>query len=140
MADEDPELQAIRAARLTQLQQARPADAQGGGNTAVSGEQDAEKRQKEDQMRRDLLATVLDSSARERLSRIALVNPSLSGQMEGILLRMAQSGQLRSRVTEAQLVGLLEQAEEAQAKSNPKKTISYQRRKVYDDEDDDFDL
>lgn len=29
--------------------------------------------------------------------------------MESILLRMAQSGQLRTRVTEEQLIGLLEQ-------------------------------
>lgn len=61
MADQDPELQAIRAARLQQLQK------QGGGaNGGGSGEQAAEERQKEAEMRRDLLATVLDSGARER--------------------------------------------------------------------------
>jgi len=135
MAD-DPELQAIRAARLAQLQQS---GAPSGGNSGASAEQDAEQQQKENQMRRDLLATVLDTSARERLSRIALVNPTLSGQMESVLLRMAQSGQLRSRVTEEQLIGLLEQAEAAEAKVNTKKIISFQRRKDYDD-DDDFDL
>lgn len=43
------------------------------------------------------------------VSRIALVNPQLSNQIEGILLRMAQSGQLRGRVTETQLIGLLDQ-------------------------------
>jgi len=136
MDDQDPELQAIRAARMAQLQKQGPA----GGNAAASGEQDGEKQQQQDQMRRDLLATVLDSGARERLSRIALVNPSLSSQMEGILLRMAQTGQLRQRVTEDQLIGLLEQASEAQGKSNAKKSISFQRRKVVDDDDDDFDL
>ncbi|KZT44190.1 hypothetical protein SISSUDRAFT_966260, partial [Sistotremastrum suecicum HHB10207 ss-3] len=67
------------------------------------------KREAEAQMRRDLLATVLDSAARERLSRIALVSPSRSSQIEGILLRMAQSGQLRGRVSEQQLIDLLEQ-------------------------------
>lgn len=63
MAD-DPELQAIRAARLAQLQKQRPAggDSSGGGG----GEQEAEQRQKQEQARRDMLATVLDSSARER--------------------------------------------------------------------------
>lgn len=65
MADQDPELQAIRAARLAQLQKGRPTagagDAAGGG-----GEQEAEQRQKQEQARRDMLATVLDSSARER--------------------------------------------------------------------------
>lgn len=57
---EDPELAAIRAARMNQLQEQ-------GGNTAApnAGEEDS-KRAAEDQMRRDLLATVLDSGARER--------------------------------------------------------------------------
>ena len=85
------------------------------------------KRVQEEQMRRDLLATVLDTAARERrmlqaflvpqihsahfcpVSRIALVSPDRSKQIETILLRMAQSGQLKSRVTEEQLIDLLNQ-------------------------------
>jgi hypothetical protein len=43
------------------------------------------------------------------VSRISLVSPERSRQIESILLRMAQSGQLKSRVTEDQLIGLLEQ-------------------------------
>jgi DNA-binding TFAR19-related protein (PDSD5 family) len=66
---EDSELAAIRAARLSQLQQ------QGGGSAGPGASfptgkpsegGDDEGRQAEDQMKRDLLATVLDSSARER--------------------------------------------------------------------------
>ncbi|KAG8718057.1 hypothetical protein FRC09_013232 [Ceratobasidium sp. 395] len=138
---EDAELAAIRAARLNQLQQqggsSRPSQAGGfsAGETTEGG--DDGNRQSEDQMKRDLLATVLDSAARERLARISLVRPALSGQIEQILLRMAQTGQLRGRVTEQQLIGLLEQAEESQAKNVPKKVV-YQRRKELDD--DDFDL
>ncbi|KIJ44195.1 hypothetical protein M422DRAFT_67506 [Sphaerobolus stellatus SS14] len=99
--------------------------------------QDNAKRDAEEQMRRDLLATVLDPGARERLSRIALVSPARSQQIEGILLRMAQTGQLKGRVTENQLIGLLEQAEQAQTSSAPKKgAIVYQRRQVEDDDDD----
>lgn len=129
---EDPELAAIRAARMNQLQQSTPR----GGE---SGEDDG-KRAAEEQMRRDLLATVLDSAARERLSRIALVSPQRSQQIEAILLRMAQTGQLRGRVSENQLIDLLEQAEDAQSKGAPKKgTIVFQRRKGGID-DDDFDI
>lgn len=129
---EDPELAAIRAARMNQLQQSTPR----GGE---SGEDDG-KRAAEEQMRRDLLATVLDSAARERLSRIALVSPQRSQQIEAILLRMAQTGQLRGRVSENQLIDLLEQAEDAQSKGAPKKgTIVFQRRKGGVD-DDDFDI
>ena len=86
------------------------------------------KRAQEEQMRRDLLATVLDTAARERciyalqlssypdssahscpVSRIALVSPNRSNQIETILLRMVQSGQLRNKVTEEQLIDLLNQ-------------------------------
>jgi len=128
----DPELAAIRAARMNQLQQ----NAGGGGE----GGEDEGKRAAEEQMRRDLLATVLDNSARERLARIALVSPQRSQQIEAILLRMAQTGQLRGRVTEGQLIDLLEQADEAQTKTAKKtSTIVFQRRKGGFD-DDDLDL
>jgi len=43
------------------------------------------------------------------VARIALVSPARSQQIEGILLRMAQTGQLRGRVTEDVLIGILEQ-------------------------------
>ena len=43
------------------------------------------------------------------VSRIALVSPTRSSQIESILLRMLQAGQLRGRVSEQQLIDLLEQ-------------------------------
>lgn len=43
------------------------------------------------------------------MSRIALVSPARSSQIESILLRMLQAGQLRGRVSEQQLIDLLEQ-------------------------------
>ncbi|KAI0031697.1 PDCD5-related protein, partial [Vararia minispora EC-137] len=102
-----------------------------------SGEDQAAKQQAEDAMRRDVLATVLDSAARERLSRIALVSPDRSRQIEAVLLRMAQTGQLRGRVNEQQLIGLLEQVRAEEAGSTAKKgAIVYQRREL--DDDDDF--
>lgn len=113
----DPELEAIRAARMNQLQQ----------QPESGGEEAAQRAAAEDEMRRGLLATVLDTAARERrmcivpyndalwnaepcitVSRIALVSQERARQIEAILLRMAQSGQLRGRVTEEQLIDLLE--------------------------------
>jgi len=109
-------------------------------NPSVAGQsnEDAIKKEQEEQMRRDLLSTVLDTAARERLSRISLVSPERSKQIETILLRMAQSGQLRGRVSEEQLIDLLNQMEGAQGKPGVKKsTIVYHRRKGLDD---DFDI
>jgi len=107
---------------------------QGGGE----GADDGAKRAAEEQLRRDVLATLLDPAARERLSRIALVSPERSRHIEEILLRLMQSGQLRGRVSEQQLIELLEQADEAQSKSkSTKPSISFKRRK---DPDDDWDI
>ncbi|KAJ8522660.1 hypothetical protein ONZ45_g792 [Pleurotus djamor] len=101
-------------------------------------EEDQAKRVQEEEMRRNVLSTILEPDARERLSRIALVSAERSRQIEAIILRMAQSGQIRGRVTEAQLIDLLEQMEEAQGKSTAKQSkIVYQRRKDFDD---DFDI
>ncbi|KAI0082881.1 DNA-binding TFAR19-related protein [Panus rudis PR-1116 ss-1] len=136
---EDPELAAIRAARLNQLQQQGGSAAPAASPSA--GEDDSKRVAEEQMHRRDLLATVLDSGARERLSRIALVSPERSRQIEGILLRMAQTGQLRGRVSEEQLIQLLEQADEAQSKGTAKTgSIVFQRRKGAFDDDDDFDI
>lgn len=59
---EDPELAAIRAARLNQLQQ----NPDGGGAGGKGNEEDSKQRAEEQQMKRDLLATVLEAPARER--------------------------------------------------------------------------
>ncbi|KAF8894504.1 hypothetical protein BD779DRAFT_1501475 [Infundibulicybe gibba] len=56
------------------------------------------------------------------VSRIALVSAERSRQIEGIILRMAQSGQLRGRVSEEQLIDLLKQMEDAQDKSTTRKS------------------
>ena len=58
----DPELAALRAARLTQLQQS---GTDANGQSGASSEE-AEKRRAEEQMKRDLLATALEPAARER--------------------------------------------------------------------------
>lgn len=55
----DAELAALRAARLHQLEANAPAG-------ASEGAEEEGKRQSEEQMRRDLLSTVLEPTARER--------------------------------------------------------------------------
>lgn len=101
-----------------------------------NAEEQAQQREAEEAARRDAMATILDNAARERLSRIGLVSPERSRQIESILVRMAQTGQLRGKVSETQLIELLEQLEDAQSKASAKKTtIVYQRRRDFDDDD-----
>lgn len=66
---EDPELAAIRAARMNQLQQQGAPST----NTGAGSEEAAAQRAADDEMRRNLLATVLDPPARERRMSIAVV-------------------------------------------------------------------
>ena len=90
------------------------------------------------------------------VARIALVAPDRSRQIEGILASMAQTGQLRGRVSEAQLIDLLQQvrlnlwcfvcyikragsgiqAEDANSSAAKVGAIKFQRRV---DDDDDWD-
>ncbi|VDB99111.1 unnamed protein product [Peniophora sp. CBMAI 1063] len=128
----DDELAAIRAARMQQLQSESSSRGGPGGDA-----DEAAKQQAQAQQIRELLATVLEPAARERLARIALVAPDRSRQIEGILARMAQTGQLRGRVSEAQLIDLLQQAEDANSSSTKAGAIKFQRRV---DDDDDWDI
>jgi len=48
------------------------------------------------------------------VSRIAMVKPSKARQIQDLLLRMAQSGQIKQKISEQQLIGLLDQVEQAQ--------------------------
>ncbi|KAI9206414.1 PDCD5-related protein [Polychytrium aggregatum] len=145
---EDDELQAIRARRLQEMKAARGGQGAGGmssipglpgsGSGGGSGSGDAEKAQQMEEMRRTLLVQILDNGARERLSRISIVKADKARAVEDMLIRMAQSGQLRGKVDENQLIEMLGQIAE-QSESRTK--ITYNRRRVgSDDDDDDFDL
>lgn len=55
-----------------------------------------------------------------------------------MLIRMAQTGQIRKKVEEEELVSLLDQISKQDAKANESKII-YNRRELDDDDDDFFD-
>ena len=129
---DDPELEAIRAKRLAQLKQQQQSQQQHQRSNGTSGPSQAELAAREEQ-RALMLSKVMMPEARQRLSRIALVNADKARLVEDNLLGMAQSGQLRERITDEMLVEFLGQIgkreEEAKAK------IVFNRRQL-DDEDD----
>ncbi|TKY89679.1 hypothetical protein EX895_001464 [Sporisorium graminicola] len=154
---EDDELQAIRAARMAELRGSGGASGGGassgaasagfGGPQGVSGGAGAGGKSQEDQaaqqeeMKRQMLSRILDAEARERLSRIGLVKPQKARQITDLLIRMAQSGQIRGRITEDQLIGLLDQVDQASSGDSGAGKITFTRKKtVQDDEDSDFDM
>jgi len=67
------------------------------------------------------MASVLEPEARERLARIALVKPGRAEQIEGTLIRLAQSGQLRGKVSEQELLDLLDRFSSAEQEAGGNK-------------------
>ncbi|KAI7905330.1 PDCD5-related protein [Cokeromyces recurvatus] len=142
---EDDELQAIRARRLAELQAQSGGMSQqsagfgvGMGSSSGGSKEDAEKKGQMEEMRRNMLYQILDNSARERLARIQMVKADKARAVEDLLIRMAQTNQLRSKVTEKQLIDLLSQI--SQQDSNSTQTRIVYNRRQYDDSDDDYDL
>ncbi|CAK97076.1 uncharacterized protein C23C4.09c [Aspergillus awamori] len=132
----DAELEEIRRARLAQLQQ------QGGGARGgpSDGNQEEQRRQAEADRRATILNQILEPEAADRLGRIRLVKESRAADVESRLIMLAQSGQLRQKVTEDQLKQLLNAMAENQRKDEEEHKIVINRRGGWDDDDDLLDL
>ncbi|KAJ5816806.1 DNA-binding TFAR19-related protein [Penicillium robsamsonii] len=134
----DAELEEIRRARLAQLQQQGP---RGGGPAGQDGGEQAQQRKQAEEQRASILTQILDPEAADRLGRIRLVKESRATDIENRLIMLAQSGQLRSKVTEEQLKELLGAVAENQRKEEEEHKIVFTRRKGgWDDDDDLLDL
>ncbi|KAK5873897.1 hypothetical protein PBY51_018898 [Eleginops maclovinus] len=124
MADE--ELEAIRRQRMSELQ-AKQGDA---SNNQQQGE---EAKQRETDMRNTILAQVLDQSARARLNNLALVKPDKANAVENYLIQMARFGKLGGKISES---GLIEILEKVSQQTEKKMTVTFNRRRVMDSDDD----
>ncbi|XP_033961040.1 programmed cell death protein 5 [Pseudochaenichthys georgianus] len=127
MADE--ELEAIRRQRMSELQ-AKQGDA---SNNQQQGE---EAKQRETDMRNTILAQVLDQSARARLNNLALVKPDKANAVENYLIQMARFGKLGGKISES---GLIEILEKVCQQTEKKMTVTFNRRRVLDSDDEDDD-
>merc|ERR1712008_17497 len=78
----DPELEALRRARMAQMQ--------GGG-----GEQAQQKAAQMEEMTNNMLGQILDQSARARLNNIAMVDAGKAKKVEAMLISMARQGQTK---------------------------------------------
>ncbi|KAI6381819.1 hypothetical protein MCOR25_001050 [Pyricularia grisea] len=129
---EDADLEQIRKARLEQLKaQSGGAKAGGGGGNQGQAEQ---RKQQEAEARSSILNQILHPEAMDRLGRIRMVKESRAIEVENRLIMLAQSGQLRQKVTEEQLKELLN----AVADKKEEEKIVVSRRKGWADDDDDL--
>merc|ERR1711976_1034457 len=129
----DDELEALRARRMAELQQQYGG---GGGQGGPSPEEQAEMKRKQEEMKHNILAQVLDQQARARLNTIALTKPEKARMVEGMLIQMARTGQIQGKLGEAEFKNLLERVSEQTQKAT---TVKFDRRRAaIDDSDEDF--
>ncbi|KAI5278259.1 hypothetical protein KEM54_004722, partial [Ascosphaera aggregata] len=136
----------IRQARLAQLlqqQQSQEGRFQGASSssssssTAAGPSNQEERRAQEEAARQHILTQILEPAAADRLGRIRLVKESRATDLENRLIMLAKTGQLRSKVTEAQLKDILGAVANNERKEEEKIVIS-RRRGGWDDDDYDF--
>ena len=107
---DDDELAELRRKKMAQLQQ-----------QAVDQQymQEEMERQKEVEARIQLiLKQVLEPEAKERLNTIKLTRPDFAKAVEQQLVLLAQSGRLKSKITDDQLKALLQQLSPAKRDFN----------------------
>ncbi len=110
----DEDLENLKKKRLQELQQ----------QMAMQGAFEEQESQQEemDQQKKVIMRAILTPQARERLGRIKVARPDVAESIENQLIMLAQSGRLKSKINDEQLVMLL-------SKIMPKKKdISIKRR------------
>ncbi|KAK6522052.1 hypothetical protein TWF281_002621 [Arthrobotrys megalospora] len=130
---DDDDLQKIRQARLQQLQQEQ------GGSGGGQADQQGAQREAEAEARKSMLSQILTPEANDRLGRIALVKADRARDLENRLIMMARSGQIRQRITDTELRGMLESVSGAEGKKEEGKVVFRRRGGGFDDDEDDWD-
>ncbi|CAH6720094.1 uncharacterized protein CLIB1444_03S04258 [[Candida] jaroonii] len=114
---EDNELQAIREARLKELQN--------------------QQQTPQNDMKITMLNQALDISARERLSRVRIVRPDRAEAVENYIIKLISMGSISKKLSENDIVEILNSLSRDEKKNESK--IVFNRRELSDDEDDFFD-
>ncbi|XP_045450757.1 programmed cell death protein 5 [Melitaea cinxia] len=125
----DPELEKIRQQRLAQLQ------AQHGGGDPNQAKAQEERMQAMEEAKHSILAQVLSQDARARLNTIKLSKPEKGAMVENMICRIAQTGQVNTKISEKELIQLLESLNQQMPKSTS--TVKFDRRRAALDSDDD---
>mmetsp|Transcript_22209 Transcript_22209/g.32319 ORF Transcript_22209/g.32319 Transcript_22209/m.32319 type:complete len:97 (-) Transcript_22209:131-421(-) len=91
-----------------------------------------------EEQKMSILDQILEPAAKDRILRLKIVKKEKAERVEHTLIQAATSGQLRGKVTEEQLIEMLDKISDSGDTGIKKVTI--QRRKFdFDDDDDDDD-
>lgn len=92
----DEELEAIKRRKLEELYRRREIE-----------RAERERRLREEAIKQELLRRILTPEARERLSNLRLVKPELVASLEEQLIALAQSGRIKTPITDEELKEIL---------------------------------
>lgn len=116
---DEAELNAIREARLAELQKNSNQQSQGLDEKVT------------------VLSQVLEPSARERLSRVRIVRPDRADAVEQYLVKMISMGSIRRKLGEQDIVEILDSLSRDEKKAQSSQIV-FDRKHLDDDDDDDF--
>ncbi|KAK4291522.1 hypothetical protein Pmani_035651 [Petrolisthes manimaculis] len=123
--EDDGDLTAIRNKRMQELQ-----------GLQSQQQKQHEMQQQQQQAINGLLNQVLDQQARARLNTIMIAKPEKGRQVESVIVQMASSGQIAGRLSENDLIGLVERVN---AQTQKTTSVKFDRRRAaLDDDDDDW--
>lgn len=103
------DLDEIRQKRMAELQAQQAAMQNQAQQQAMAQAQQQEAQAKFESQKKQILAQIMTSEARNRLANLKLTKPELVNQIELQLIQSAQAGSLRGKVTDEQLKVLLRQ-------------------------------
>lgn len=133
---DDAELNAIRQARLAELQRNA---AGGGSSTNPSSSSGGAQDLAQENMTITILNRVLTNEARERLSRVKIVRPDRAQAVENYIIKLYSMGQIHQKLGEKDIVQILDGlSRDSQQKQQTK--ITFNRKNIAGDDEDDDDF
>ncbi|RWS08654.1 programmed cell death protein 5-like protein [Dinothrombium tinctorium] len=130
---DDDELQAIRAKRLQQLQSER--SAAGFDQQSNAEQQKQQQKEKEEELRNVILSQILTQEARARLNTLKAAKPGKAKSVEDMLIANARMGIINGKLSEADLINVLERINQQTTKETK---VKFDRRRAnLDDSDED---
>ena len=103
------DLDEIRQRRMAELQAQQAAMQNQAQQQAMAQAQQQEAQAQFEAQKKQILAQIMTSEARNRLANLKLTKPELVNNIEIQLIQSAQAGSLRGKVTDEQLKVLLRQ-------------------------------
>jgi programmed cell death protein 5 len=85
-----------------------------------------------------MITQICTPEAADRLGRIAMVKADRARDLENRLIMLARSNQLRGRVTDDDLLKLMDMVDKGQKESGQGDIVFQRRRGVLDDDEDDW--